>query len=86
MARRGARSVTVLNRTSERAHELCDRMSKAFPKVRFASMKFGTEAFHDVAPLSELVVNCTSGAAASEIERFDVEELPSDDIIGPEAL
>ena len=71
VARRGVRSVTLLNRTPPRALALKRRMAVFFPEVEFAYGRLCAADFREVAPSVQLVVNCTSGAAAAEVAALD---------------
>lgn len=81
VARRGVRSVTLLNRTPRRALALHRRMAGFFPEVTFASGRLGAASFREVAPSVDLVVICTSGAAASEIASLDFDVLPRSSVV-----
>jgi shikimate dehydrogenase len=75
MAAAGASSVTLRNRTVERAESAAGALRRAFPQTRF-----------ETAPLSapgasaDLVVNCTSGAAAAHVRSLDASGLRRDAI------
>lgn len=74
LARRGARSVTWLNRSVSRAEEVAARC--AIPGVDMGSGPLTADAFAAHAAEADLVVQCTSGPGAAVVAQFDVGVVP----------
>jgi len=77
-ADRGIPEVCFANRTAERADEAIAQLAPHYPNTRFSRTPLAREAFADHAPQTQLVVNCTSGAAAETLRDFDISPLPQD--------
>ena len=72
---RGARKITFLNRTENRAVQAAESLQRGFPSAKFDVRPLCTSAFGDVAPLAQLVVNCTSGPASEQVRQFSADAL-----------
>jgi shikimate dehydrogenase len=77
LADRGARSVTLLNRTAATAEAAVAHLQRYFPGTRFASAPLDADAFDRLARGADLVVNCTSGAGSAVVAGFRVDRLPA---------
>ncbi len=71
---RGAVSITWLNRTPARAEEVA-RRSQPFCRARCAGAPLTPEAFAALAPELDLIVNATTGPAASLVEALPIDAL-----------
>jgi len=72
---RGAQRIHLLNRTPSRAQEAAEALLKGFPNALITVDSLNASAFSALANDAQLVVNCTSGAAAEEIALFDPKQL-----------
>ena len=68
---RGARSITVLNRTPLRAQRAIESLAEHHPGTRLNAGELTPSAFTDAARGADLVVNCTAGTAGAIIAGFD---------------
>jgi shikimate dehydrogenase len=75
LAGRGARSVTLLNRTVARAEHACAALAPSFPGCAWRALALDAPSFRSAAADADLVVNCTSGEAAPLVGTLDVSAL-----------
>jgi len=76
LARHGAGSITLYNRTVPRAEAAAAALSVAFPTARFGVASLNAVCWSERASGHDLVVNCTAGDGASAVEGLDVSPLP----------
>ncbi len=73
LAEEGCTTITVLNRTVERATALTNDLSGYFPHVKFAVAAF-PDAVATVAGKADLIVNCTSLGMSPRVEGLPWDE------------
>ena len=67
---RGASHITFLNRTRERGERAAAALQEGFPSAHISVDALTSPSFQRATVGSQLVVNCTSGAAHHEISTF----------------
>jgi shikimate dehydrogenase len=76
LARHGAGSITLYNRTVPRAEAAAAALAHAFPGTRFGVASLDAASWSARAGGHDLVVNCTAGGGAVAVEGLDVCPLP----------
>lgn len=82
LARAGARKITILNRTPDKARRLATEFSRLFPKVVWASAPLRPMEMRKCFPAADLVVNTTSvGLQGSRFSKIPWKALPRKAIV-----
>ncbi|MCB9682456.1 MAG: shikimate dehydrogenase [Alphaproteobacteria bacterium] len=80
LARAGARQVTWLNRTPERAQAAVDRCQAALPSTHLHAGPLDARTFAALAPHADVIVQATSGGGTAVVEGLDPQAVRDDAI------